>query len=529
VRMACPRAPGDAQFPCNAANFMTSAIVSVTGMSKSFPGVRSLDRVDLEVARGEVRALVGENGAGKSTLIKIIAGAYRPDDGELAFDGRSTRWSSPHEAARAGVHVIYQELILFPDMTVAQNIFVNDQPRNRFGLIDKADMRRRATAILEELGSPIDPDEKVRNLTVASQQLVEIARALKSNAKLIIFDEPTAVLGGHEVDILFAMIARLKARGVAVIFISHRLEEVFAIADSATVLKDGKLVGTLPVKELTQGKLVSMMIGRPLADMFPPKATSEPQGAPVLAANDIWSGPKVKGISLALHKGEIVGLAGMVGSGRTEIAHALFGSAPLERGSVTQGDTAATSPDPCQSIARGIGFLTENRKEEGLFMLQDIAVNISAPILGRIGSALFLNRTAERTLARQQIAQYAIAATGPNAAVVNLSGGNQQKVLLGRWVNTSNTALILDEPTRGVDVGAKMEIYRIIRELANRGLGILVISSELPEIIGLCDRVIVIAEGRKTGELTGRDLTEERVMELAVATGGAGLPNGVAA
>ncbi len=508
---------------------MTNAIVTVTGASKSFPGVRSLNHVDFEVDRGEVRALVGENGAGKSTLIKIIAGAYLPDEGQISFNGKAANWTSPHEAAAAGVHVIYQELIQFPDMSVDQNIFVNNQPRNRLGLINRKQMRKRTKEILAELGSDIQPDEKVRNLTVASQQMVEIARALNSDAKLIIFDEPTAVLGGPEVAILFNLIAKLKKRGVAIIFISHRLEEVFKIADSATVLKDGKLVGTFPVKQLSQSKLVSMMIGRPLADMFPVKAKVKPDGEPVLAAHDIWSADKVRGVSLEVRKGEIVGLAGMVGSGRTEIAHTIFGSAPLNRGSVMQGGVNVAKPSPGQSIANGIGFLTEDRKAEGLFMLQDIAVNISAPILNRIGARSRLDNASERKVAQEQIAAYAIVATGPTASVVNLSGGNQQKVLLGRWVNASAKALILDEPTRGVDVGAKIEIYKIIRQLAERGLAILVISSELPEIIGLCDRVVVVSEGRKTGELAGDEITEERVMELAVASHQTQHVDGVAA
>ncbi len=497
---------------------MTNAIVTATGISKSFPGVRSLDSVDFTVARGEVRALVGENGAGKSTLIKIIAGAYRADSGQLSFNGDAANWSSPHQATAAGIHVIYQELIQFPDMTVAQNIFVNVQPRNKLGLIDSKQMRKRTKQILAELGADIDPDEKVKNLTVASQQMVEIARALNSDAKLIVFDEPTAVLGGPEVEILFGLIGKLKQRGVAIVFISHRLEEVFTIADSATVLKDGKLVGTFPVDQLSQSKLVSMMIGRPLADMFPPKSTSRPQGEPVLAAHEIWSGEKVRGVTFEVRKGEIVGLAGMVGSGRTEIAHVIFGSAKLERGSVTQAGTKVEKPSPGRSIQNGIGFLTENRKEEGLFMLQDIAVNTSAPILGKLGKTFRTDTAAERELAREQIATYGIAATGPRASVVNLSGGNQQKVLLGRWVTASGKALILDEPTRGVDVGAKIEIYKIIRQLADRGLAILVISSELPEIVGLCDRVVVIAEGRKTGELEGTEISEEKVLALALAS-----------
>jgi ribose transport system ATP-binding protein len=508
---------------------MTSAIVTAAGISKSFPGVRSLDRVDFEVGRGEVRALVGENGAGKSTLIKIIAGAYRPDEGQLTFNGKSANWASPHEAMAAGVHVIYQELIQFPDMTVAQNIFVNNQPRSRLGLVDRARMGKRSREILAELGSDIDPDEKVRNLTVASQQMVEIARALNSDAKLIIFDEPTAVLGGPEVRILFDLISKLKTRGVAIVFISHRLEEVFTIADSATVLKDGRLVGTLPVRQLSQSKLVSMMIGRPLADMFPPKAKAKAQGEPVLAAYDIWSGDKVRGVSLEVRKGEIVGLAGMVGSGRTEIAHAIFGSAALDRGSVRQGGANVAKPSPGRSISNGIGFLTEDRKAEGLFMLQDIAANISAPILEDVGNGFRLDTASERKLAEEQIAAYAIAAPGPMASVANLSGGNQQKVLLGRWVNASGKALILDEPTRGVDVGAKIEIYKIIRQLAERGLAILVVSSELPEIIGMCDRVVVISEGRKTGELEGSEITEERVLALAVTSQPGQMPGETAA
>jgi len=346
---------------------------------------------------------------------------------------------------------------------------------------------------------------------------------------LIIFDEPTAVLGGHEVEILFDLIRKLKTRGVAIIFISHRLEEVFAIADSATVLKDGRLIGTLPVKDLNQSKLVSMMIGRPLADVFPPKAKTKPLGEPVLAAYDLWSGQRVKGVTLEVRKGEIVGLAGMVGSGRTEIAHAIFGSLPLDRGRVVQGTANLAKVAPGKSIEHGIGFLTENRKEEGLFMLLKIAANIYAPILKRIGSPPYPSKPAEAKLAEEQISTYAIATTGPDAPVVNLSGGNQQKVLLGRWVTSSGTALILDEPTRGVDIGAKIEIYKIIRRLADRGMAILVISSELPEIIGLCDRVIVISEGRKTGELEGDEITEERVLELAVSSSRGDTTHGAAA
>jgi ABC-type sugar transport system ATPase subunit len=493
-------------------------ILSANQISKSFPGVRSLDRVDFSLDAGEVRALVGENGAGKSTLIKCIAGAYTPDEGEMTFDGKKAEWSTPHDARRAGIHVIYQELVLFPDMTVAQNIFADNQPRNRVGLMDRRAMRRGAARVLGEIGAAIDPDARIKSLSVADQQMVEIARALTSQAKLVVFDEPTAVLGGPEVDLLFNMIRGLKKRGVAVIFISHRLDEVFEIADSATVLKDGRLVGTRPIGELDHGRLVAMMIGRELADIYPPKPAEPPAGDIVLAASDIWSGSRVKGVSLEVRRGEIVGLAGMVGAGRTEVAHAIFGSEPLDRGTVQIGSQRHTRHAPRQLIAAGVGFLTEDRKGEGLFMLLDIAANISAPLLSRVTRQFRIDRGLERRIANEQIAKYAIAAPGASSMVVNLSGGNQQKVLLGRWISSGHLALILDEPTRGVDVGAKMEIYRIIRELAAKGVAILMISSELPEIIGLCDRVVVMCEGRKTGELAGGEITEEAILKLAVAS-----------
>ncbi|MCP4385293.1 MAG: sugar ABC transporter ATP-binding protein [Hyphomicrobiales bacterium] len=494
-------------------------ILAARQIGKSFPGVRSLDRVDFAVEAGEVRALVGENGAGKSTLIKIIAGAYSADEGAIEFDGKRVKWSSPHEAKAAGIHVIYQELVLFPEMTVAQNIFANDQPRNRIGLTDRRAVMAGTRRILEDLGSALDPIARVKELSVADQQMVEIARALNSEARLLIFDEPTAVLGGPEVDLLFNLIRRLKQRGVAIIFISHRLDEIFDIADSATVLKDGQLVGTEPIGNLDHDKLVSMMIGRQLADIYPPKPTTPPAEEIVLAASDIWVGSRVKGVSLEVRKGEILGLAGMVGAGRTEVAHAVFGGLPMTKGSVRIGSAAISRPTPRQSIASGVGFLTEDRKGEGLFMLLDVAANISAPILDRVTRAFRIDGGAEDGLAEEQIRKYAIAAPGPQAPIANLSGGNQQKVLIGRWVGSGHMALILDEPTRGVDVGAKMEIYRIIRELAADGIAILIISSELPEIIGLCDRVIVMCEGRQTGELTGDAITEEAILQLAVSSG----------
>ena len=492
-------------------------IVEVKAISKSFPGVRSLDRVDFSVSTGEVRALVGENGAGKSTLIKIIAGAYTPDEGELLFDGANVKWSSPHEAQAAGIHVIYQELVLFPEMTVAQNIFVNRQPRNNLRMIDYRAMKARAKALLGELGAPIDVGEKIKRLSVADRQMVEIARALNSDAKLIVFDEPTAVLGGHEVDLLFAIVRRLKQRGVAIVFISHRLDEVFEVADSVTVLKDGKLVGSVPIDAVDRNKLVAMMIGRNLADIYPPKAQKVEVGEVAVEAKDVVVGDRVKGVSFDVRKGEVLGVAGMVGAGRTELAHAVFGSLPLDGGSVRLVGQAVAKPSPAHSIAAGLGFLTEDRKGEGLFMLLDLAANVTAPVLDTVGESIRLDRAVEKDIARRQISDYSIATTGPEASVANLSGGNQQKVLLARCLMHTPNVLLLDEPTRGVDVGAKVEIYRIIRQLARQGLAIILISSELPEIVGLCDRVVVLCEGRKTGELAGLEITENAVLQLAVA------------
>ncbi len=492
-------------------------MLQARGISKTFPGVKSLDRVELGARAGEIHALVGENGAGKSTLIKIIAGAYEPDEGEIELDGHAVRWASPHEARAAGIYVIYQELVLFPELSVARNIFIGAEPRGRLGLIDHAGMRRESRRLLGELGVALDPDRKVKTLSVADQQMVEIARALVARARLLILDEPTAVIGGPEVGLLFAMMRRVASQGAAVIFISHRLEEVFEIADTVTVLKDGRLVATRPTAGLDRADLVSMMVGRPLADIYPPRPTSRASGSIALAATDISVAGRVRGVSLEVRTGEIVGLAGMVGSGRSEVAHALFGSLPLEHGTVRIGDETFERMTPAKAIAAGLGLLTEDRKSEGLLLLLDIAANITAPALDEVTRGLAIDRAAERRIGEEEIRRYAIAAPNAGFPVLNLSGGNQQKVLLGRWVRTSRVALILDEPTRGVDVGAKVEIYRIIRELADSGLAILMISSEMPEIIGLCDRVVVLCEGRKAGELEGPAITEEALLHLAIA------------
>ena len=490
-------------------------MLKVKNVSKSFPGVKSLDDVSFSAESGEIHAVVGENGAGKSTLMKIIAGAYRPDAGVVELENRERRWASPHEAQAAGVHIIHQELVLFPDLTVSENVMIGRQPRGRFGFIDKAEERRVAVEQLRMLGHSLDPDILVRELSVADRQMVEVAKAMVGEAKVLILDEPTAVISGHEIERLFERMRGLREAGVSIIYISHRLEEIFEIADRVTVLKDGRLVDTRPVSELSRDRLITLMVGRTLSDLYPgPKPV--PAGAPeVLRVADASVAGLVRGVSFALKKGEILGVAGLVGARRTELAHGIFGSTPLTGGSLYLDGKKISPVTPEKAIAAGIGFLTEDRKAEGLCANMPVAANVTAPQLGEISTATGLDHHKEHEIALEVLRRYAIAARSPRTEVVGLSGGNQQKALFGRWVRACHKVLILDEPTRGVDVGAKAEIYRIIRSLADDGLGVLMISSELPEIIGLCDRVIVMREGVLTGELSGKDVTEERILHYA--------------
>jgi ribose transport system ATP-binding protein len=489
----------------------------VSGVSKSFPGVRALSDMQIEVREGEIHALVGENGAGKSTLTKIIAGVQPPDSGELRLDGKHVHWSGPAAAKAAGIHVIYQEFVLFPHLSVAENIFVGAMPRTRLGLLDQVAAERSAAALMARLGVSIDPRRPAGELSVADQQMVEIAKALVERPKLLILDEPTAVIAGKEVEALFERLRRLRDEGVAIIYISHRLEEIFEICDRVTVVKDGQWVATTPVSEVTRDQLVSLMVGRDVAQLFPSRpAGLDAATAPiVLRAENVRVGHRVRGVSLELRGGLITGLSGMVGAGRSELAMALFGGLPMDGGSVTIGGATYTRMIPARAIALGMGFVTEDRKSEGLAMLQDVGANISAATLRDVTSGPFLDRARERTMAQADIAGYRIACRGPGNAVSTMSGGNQQKVLIARWAHTCSRVLILDEPTRGVDVGARTEIYRIMREIAARGVAILMISSELPEIVGMSDRLYVMREGVLTGVLEHDEITEERVVDLA--------------
>lgn len=490
-------------------------MLSVSQVSKSFPGVKSLDGVSFSAEAGEVHALLGENGAGKSTLVKIIAGVYQPDEGRIELEGRKRVWSAPQEAQAAGIHLIHQELLLFSELSVSENILIGQQPRGRFGFIDKAAERRIAREQLEALGHPLDPDALLKDLSIADQQMVEIAKAMMAETKVLILDEPTAVLSGKEVEVLFRRMRSLKETGVAVIYISHRLEEIFEIADQVTVLKDGQLVGTEPSSSLTRETMISMMVGRTIADLYPPLQQVSESAREVLTLDRVSLGRNVRNVSFSLREGEILGLAGLVGAGRTELAHGLFGAQPLASGQVLLDGKAITPLTPSKAIGLGIGFLTEDRKGEGLFLDMTLAANVTAPSLHEISSAWGRDGGRERSIALEAMRQFSIAAHSPQAKVIGLSGGNQQKVLFGRWVRSCRKVLILDEPTRGVDVGAKSEIYRIIRGLADNGVAILMISSELPEVMGMCNRVIVMREGLVTGELTGTAIVEEEILHLA--------------
>jgi ribose transport system ATP-binding protein len=492
-------------------------MLTLREISKAFPGVNALDHVSLEIKPKEIHAIVGENGAGKSTLVKIVAGVLARDSGEMIFDGKPVKWSSPGDAKRAGIHVVYQEFALFSHLSVAENIFIDDLPRRKFGIVNHAAAQREARDLLSRLGLEIDPRAPVRSLSVADQQMVEIARALVHNAKLLILDEPTAVISGRETTLLFERLRSLREAGVSIVFISHRLEEVFELCDRVTVLKDGKLAGSADVGTVTRESLISMMVGRDLGELFPPKRADAGPSRVILRTKDLSVDDRVHDVSMELRAGEITALAGMVGSGRSELALGIFGALPLTGGAVEIEDRPFLRITPARAADLGIGLVPEDRKGMGLALLLDVAANITAPSLREVTRRGLIDRRREREIAEREIERYRIACRGPGTPVITMSGGNQQKVLVARWARRCKLLLILDEPTRGVDVGAKAEIYRLMRDLADSGIAILMISSELTEVIGMADRVLVMREGRKTGELTGAGIDEESIMHLATA------------
>ena len=493
---------------------MSEYILEMLNISKSFAGVQALKDVSIRCMPGLVYGLVGENGAGKSTLMKILAGAYRADAGEIIYKGRLREQASTREIIESGISIIYQELALVGQMSVAENIFLGREPRNRLGILDLNDLHERSGALLKRLGIELDLRLPVSELTIAQQQLVEIAKALSHNADLIVMDEPSAILAGSELDQLFRIIDSLKAQGVTVIYISHRLEEVFRIADQVSVLKDGELVASKPIGELDRATLVEYMVGRPLDEIFP--QTAHEQGDLVLVAEDLATDTILDGVSLELYAGEVLGVAGMVGSGRTELARALFGADPLTAGSVrlVNGKGRGWS-SPAQAIEAGLALVPEDRKAQGLFTALSARINMTLPILSTLTRLGVLKRAAEDAVVREAQRRLSIVMASPDQETQFLSGGNQQKVVLAKWLSTNPAVIILDEPTRGVDVGAKFEIYKLMRQLNDRGIAIVMISSELPEIIGMSDRILVMNDGKIAGQLSQDEAGEARIIELA--------------
>lgn len=489
-----------------------SIILEMRNISKAFAGVQALKDVSFRCQQGTVHALVGENGAGKSTLMKILAGAYQPDSGDIFLRGQLFAHLTTREAQSQGIGIIYQELNLLPYMTVAENIFLGRELRTRLGLIDTRRMNHEAAALLNRLGVDLDVKRPVGEFPVARQQLVEIAKVLSQNVDVIVMDEPSAILAGQELDMLFAIIEALTKQNVTVIYISHRLDEVFEIADEVTVLKDGRVVGTKPIGQLTRPELVQMMVGRSMDEVFPAAVSSV--GQPVLIAQDITT-DAVSNISLTLHAGEILGVAGMVGSGRTEMARALFGADPIRSGKLLLKGEPVHFSSPTQAVEHGVALVPEDRKVQGLFMQLPVHINLTMTILDRLSRLLVIQRGLEAKAVAQAREDLSIVMMSERQEVQYLSGGNQQKVVLAKWLATSPSVIILDEPTRGIDVGAKFEIYQLMRELTSRGVAILMISSELPEILGMSDRIIVMHEGEIVGQLSREEATEEKIIHLA--------------
>lgn len=491
-------------------------VLKMVGITKQFPGVLALDNVNFEVERGEIHALVGENGAGKSTLLKILAGAITMDKGEILLEGKPVRFSSPLDAINMGIAVIYQEFNLVPYLSAGENIFLGREPRKFNGFVDFKTLHAKAQAILDRIGANFSSREIVSNLSVAQQQMTEIAKALSQNARIIAMDEPTSALTDREVEHLFEIARSLKEEGVAIIFVSHRLEEIFQIADRITVLRDGKYVGTKRVEETNRDEVITMMVGREIKEKIPKRPAKI--GEEILRVEGLTRKGVFSDISFILHKGEVLGLAGLVGSGRTEIARAIFGADPIDAGKIYLEGKEVRIRNPQDAIRLGIGLLTEDRKRYGLVLPMTVRENTTLANLMEVAIRGFINFPKERAVARKYVEELAIKTPSIEQIVRNLSGGTQQKVVLAKWLFTKSKVLIFDEPTRGIDVGAKVEIYELMNQLAERGVGIIMISSELPEVLGMSDRILVIHEGKIAGELKREEATQEKIMHLA--TGG---------
>ncbi|TMJ06586.1 MAG: sugar ABC transporter ATP-binding protein [Bacillati bacterium ANGP1] len=484
------------------------AILELHGITKRFPGVTALQEISFGIEEGEVHALVGENGAGKSTLVKILAGAVRPDAGTVLYLGHPVAFREPQDAIQQGISTIHQELHLAPHLSAAENIFLGRYPLTRRVTIDWPQLYRDAEAVLGRLGVTLDVRQRVRDLSIAQRQVIEIAKALVHESRVLILDEPSAVLGRHDLRLLFGVLAALKAHGTTIVYISHRLEEVFEIADRVTVLRDGRRVGTRPVQELTVVGLVQMMTGRSLEELWPVR--QHQVGEVALEIRGLSRGQVFRDVSLQVRSGEIVGLAGKVGSGRTEVVRAIFGADAVDAGEILVFGRAAAIRSPWAAVRYGIGLVPEDRKIQGLLQNRPLVENISLTNLGRFIGAGFLRLGQEARAVLALVRALNIRAAGLGQLVKYLSGGNQQKAVLAKWLNSDCRILIFDEPTRGIDVGAKVEIYGLIERLAAEGRAILMISSEITEILGMADRIIVMRAGMIAGTLTRREATENR-------------------
>jgi rhamnose transport system ATP-binding protein len=497
----------------NAPSASGPAVLELRGVAKSFGPVVALSSADLVVTAGSIHALVGENGAGKSTLVKIVAGLYQRDRGELLLRGESVDFSSTAAAKAAGIAVIYQEPTLFPDLSVIENMFMGRQPTDRLGRIDRKRMRAEAGEVFERLAVHIDPDRPAEGLSIADQQIIEIAKAILLDARLLIMDEPTAALSGVEVERLFTVARSLRDEGRGIVFISHRFDEVFSLCDTITVMRDGEYVSTDAIKDVTEAEIVRRMVGRDVKELFPKQKAEI--GDVVLEVTGLTSRGVFNNVSFTVRSGEIVGLAGLVGAGRSEIARAVFGVDDYQTGTVKLAGRTLPKHNPAASMDVGLALVPEDRRKQGLVLESSIAHNLTLAIRNSLAKAGLLRSSAENAAAAIWASRLQVKANALDSEVGTLSGGNQQKVVLGKWLATNPKVLIIDEPTRGIDVGTKAEVHRLLSELAGQGMGILMISSELPEVLGMADRVLVVREGQITSNIDRSKATAENVMYAA--------------
>lgn len=490
----------------------TASALRMRGISKIFPGVKALSNVNFTVEYGRIHAVVGENGAGKSTLMKILSGSYAPTTGTTEIAGVEVHMRRPADAQKLGIRMVHQELNLVPDLTVAENIYLGRMPRRRF-LVDRQAMLRKAAAVLKELEAAIDPKARLGDLTISQQQLVEIAKSYSADPRIIVLDEPTSSLSEHETAALFSILRKMKSQGIAIIYISHRLKEVLDIADDVTILRDGSMIDTRPAAGITAAEMIRLMVGREVANVFP--KTPSKIGPVAFKVTGLSDGEKFRDVGFDVRSGEILGLTGLVGAGRTEVAQAIFGLAPLAAGRIEINGKAVTVGSPAAAVKAGIAYVPEDRKADGIVPSMSVRENISLPVLRRLSRLGRIGMSGDRGLAAKYTRDFSIVPPDPERRINLLSGGNQQKAIISRWLAAGPKVLILDEPTRGVDVGAKAEIHRIIGELVASGMAVVMISSELPEVMGVCDRVVVMRDGRACAPITRGDLTEERIMALA--------------